>query len=487
MSFISIYFVLFVLLINFIYYCIPLRFRHTALAGASLVFCIIGSSAAVLWLLFSALAAYCYGIGAARKIAFFKSRSGLCLTIILIIAPLILLKYWNFFGELWHGSKPTVFSDMLLPVGISFYTLTLISYTVDIYKENYQPEKRFERFFLFAAFFPQILQGPIARYDKISETLFAGHKFSYREFTFGWQMILWGYFLKFVIADKAGIMINTVYGDAAQLQGIYIVAAAILYSIQLYADFMGCVNIALGAAQTFGIRLQHNFRQPYFATSIREFWRRWHITLSNWLRDYIYIPLGGSRKGIARQCINIVVVFGISGLWHGTGLTFICWGLLHGIYQILEILFSNIRKDKNIRKKSDTVGRGRFLGKAVKTGITFLLVTFAWMLFRAESMEHFISLISNMFACFNPEAILDGDAYYKMGLSRIQTLPLIFGIACMAAADLCHEKGRSIREWVAERPLGIRWMIYLSAIAFVLIFGTYGPAYAGNQFIYGQF
>lgn len=273
-------------------------------------------------------------------------------------------------------------------------------------------------------------------------------------------------------------MVNTVYGNYEELSGVYIWFATFLYSIQLYADFFGCVNIAMGVAQTFGIKLQTNFNQPYFATSVRDFWRRWHMTLSNWLRDYVYIPLGGNRKGIYRQCFNILIVFIISGIWHGAGITFLCWGILHGLYQIIEILVERYKKG-NVN-----VGIGI---KFMKILWTFILVTFAWMLFRAESLSQFAYLLKNMFSCFNPEALLDGDAYYKMGLSRIETLPLIVGIVALGISDLCHERGISIRSKIAALPCPLRWGIYLLTIMFVLVLGTYGPAYSANQFIYGRF
>lgn len=318
-----------------------------------------------------------------------------------------------------------------------------------------------EIYFVYS-FFPQIVQGPIARFDCWKNNLNKIYKFEYKEYTFGWQLIVWGYFLKFVVADKAGIMVNTVYENLVELPGIYILTAAILYSIQLYADFCGCVNIAIGTAQTFGIVLQPNFRQPYFAESIRDFWRRWHLTLSNWLRDYVYIPLGGNQKGKVRQCINILVVFVVSGIWHGFGLNFVLWGILHGIYQVFEIIFDRIGLPVN-RKQ------GNRCSQIIKISISFALVTFGWMLFRAQSVEQFFNLVRLMFSVWNPEAILDGDAYYRMGLSRLQTFPLILGIAGLFVVDLLHERGISIRKKVSEYPIVLRWMIYLAIIMFILI------------------
>lgn len=471
MSFISIYYVIFVALFNLIFYCVPVKSRRKVLLLGSILFMALYSGFASLWFFYATVAAFLFGVAYQKNIGFFKSAWGLIVMIGALLFPLIFLKY---FCPAVSGT----FSGLIIPIGISFYTLSLISYVVDVWKKKYEPETRPAAFFLFSSFFPQILQGPIARFDQWKENLHKEPVFDYRIYTFGWQLILWGYFLKFVVADKAGIMVNTVYNNCQELNGFYIVIAALLYSVQLYADFSGCVNIAIGTAQTFGMKLQDNFRQPYFADSVRDFWRRWHISLSNWLRDYIYIPLGGNRKGKVRQCLNIVLVFGVSGIWHGAGLTYLLWGLLHGVYQILEILsdriFGESRRDNGLKKA----------GKRI---VTFLAVTFAWILFRADSVSHFEELVTNMFDAWNPEVIFDGNAYFKMGLSRLQTLPLIMGILGMLVVDILHERNIRIRDRVAEYPMVLRWIIYLTAILFVLIFGTYGPAYSENQFIYGRF
>lgn len=454
MSFISVHFVIYVLLVNLIYYSVPVKYRRFVLLVSSLFYVALYSKTALLLMLGAILISYGYGRMIVVRPSWAKRKYLLALVIAVLLLPLACVR---------------AFPSMIAPIGLSFYTLSLISYIVDVYQGKYGQEESLGKFVLFATFFPQSVQGPIARYDKIAGSLLKEHKFNYREFTFGWQLILWGYFLKFVVADKAGIMVNTVYGNCEEFPGFYLVFAALLYSIQLYADFSGCVNIALGVAQSLGISLQPNFRQPYFAGSIQDFWRRWHMTLSTWLKDYIYIPLGGNRHGTVRKYVNILIVFGISGIWHGAGITFLLWGLLHGLYQIVERYFI-------VKNKIWTRLR------------TFLMVTFAWILFRAESMQHFFSIIKNMFAAFNPQAILNGDAYYRMGLSRVQTLPLIFGIVLLLAVDFLHEKKEiSIRAELAKLPLVVRWGIFLAGIMMTLILGTYGPAYADNQFIYGKF
>lgn len=446
MPFISVYFVLYVLLLNIVYYCVPVKYRNPVLLAGSVGYIAMYSGTAA-WMLIAATGvSFLYGLWKPAK-------KGTIMVVCILLLPMLLVRVLpNFVGA----------------VGLSFYTLSLISYVVDVYRGEIEPEKNFERFLLFSLFFPKIVQGPIVRYQELSRSLCDQHYFDYIVFSYGWQRILWGYFLKFVVADKAGIIVDTVYGNYLELQGLYIVIATLLYCIQIYADFHGCIQIVLGVAETFGMELPVNFRQPYFAASIKEYWRRWHISLSSWLRDYIYIPLGGNRKGKCRKYLNIIVVFAVSGLWHGNNITFWIWGMLHGFYQIIESFW----------KESDRLYR---------KVLTFLEIAFAFILFRAESLQHFVGLLKGMCAVFNPEVIMDGDAYFRMGLSRVQTLPLLAGIVIMFIADYLHEKNICIRDCISNRPIGIRWMIYLLGVLAVVVFGTYGPAYAENQFIYGRF
>ncbi len=491
MSFISLWFILFVFFINGVFYAVPLRWRNAVLLIASLIFVLSNSGAAVIWLLGAGAAAWLYGRGVEEGNKACRSVWGLAGISLLILFPLVLLKYVDILPGISLEGKNLVFSALLAPVGISFYTLSLLSYVADVYRKKYVASNKIGEFFIFLTFFPQIVQGPIARYDRNIEEFRRVHRFSWEGFTHGWQLILWGYFQKFIVADKAGIMVDAVYSDLDGFPGLYVAIAAALYSVQLYADFCGCVNIALGVAQTFGIFLEENFRQPYFAVSVREFWRRWHMTLGGWLKDYIYIPLGGNRKGEGRQQLNILAVFAVSGLWHGAGLTYFLWGLLHGVYQSAELAVERWGKKAGARKEKAVFDRKKGaegkIGRAARLLLTFLLVTFAWMLFRAENLEHFVHMLRSMFSVWNPEVILDGNMWFRMGLSRLQTIPLVLGILAMTAVDCLHEGGYHIRAWVDRRSLPVRWLLYLAALLFILVFGTYGPAYSGNQFIYGRF
>ena len=370
---------------------------------------------------------------------------------------------------------------MIVPLGISFYTLQVIGYCIDVYREKYKAERNIFKYALFVSFFPHIIQGPIARFDQLAWQLSTPHKFEYNNVKFGLQLMLYGFFKKLVIADRVAILVNQVFNNYIDYSGLQFLIAAIFYSIQIYTDFSGCVDICRGVAQTFGINLARNFEHPYTSKSIAEFWRRWHMSLSSWFRDYIYIPLGGNRKGNSRKYLNVVIVFLVSGLWHGVGVHFIIWGLIHGMYQVIGFIIKPI-KDKvyDLMK----VDRNTFSFKLGQTIVTFLLTTFAWIFFRANTKQA-VYIIVSIFTDFNLNTILT-DSLFTLGLSWKQFMISIIGIAVLIMVSMLQKKF-SIREKLASQTLWFRWSIYLTAILVIVIFGVYGPGYSGQQFIYMQF
>jgi D-alanyl-lipoteichoic acid acyltransferase DltB (MBOAT superfamily) len=278
-----------------------------------------------------------------------KAKLAVAASFILNIGILFYFKYTNFalglMGGLLNrvgvGISIPVF-DIVLPVGISFYTFQALSYTMDVYRGDIYAEKNFFKYALFVSFFPQLVAGPIERSKNLLKQL-QPHKFNYEDFRDGFLLMLWGYFLKLVLADRIAIFVDTVYKDYYQFGGMYIVVATMLFAVQIYCDFAGYSVIAMGAAQILGIKLMENFDAPYLSTTVAEFWRRWHISLTSWFRDYLYIPLGGSRKGKLRKYINIMIVFLVSGLWHGASLSFVLWGGLNGLYQVIGSLLMPVR------------------------------------------------------------------------------------------------------------------------------------------------
>ena len=472
MDFLSLTFAVFFLISLICYYVVPKKGRWGVLLLFSLIFYIWAVPAAVGYLLFSAVTTFAYGKWGKRK------KNCLFLTIAANLLVLLTVKFYPF-GEARLG-LPAL--PLIVPMGISFYTLQVIAYCVDVYREKVKPQENFLKYLLFVSFFPQILQGPIPRYEALGKQLYEGHDFDYQGVTRGFQLILWGMFLKMVIADRAAIFVNAVFAEYHLYEGCVLAVAAVLYSIQLYTDFLGCVCIAMGAAEAYGIRLETNFERPYRAVSVKDFWRRWHISLSSWLRDYVYIPLGGNRKGTLRKYGNLLLTFLVSGIWHGVGLQYLFWGFLQGFYQImgelLEPVRKQIRKVLKIREKDSTYLLWRRL-------CTFAMITLSWVIFRAADLRSGLSMIKRIFTEITPWIFFDGTLY-QFGIEEKSFRALILSIILLAVAEAMQEK-RSLREWIAGQHLIVRWGIYLGGIALVAVLGVYGPGYSATQFLYGQF
>ena len=469
MDFLSLTFAIFFIISVMCYYVVPKKMRWGVLLISSLIFYIWSVPYLLIYLLFSAVTTYLFGRRTEKK-----KEHGKVLLALVILANLAVLLTVKF--------APLAGVSILAPMGISFYTLQVIAYCVDVYQGKTECQKNFFKYVLFVSFFPQILQGPIPRYHQLKEKLFEGHAFDYKTVKFGFQLILWGMFLKMVIADRAAIFVNAVFPEYHLYEGTILAVAAVLYSIQLYTDFLGCVCIAMGAAEVYGIKLQTNFARPYLAVSIKDFWRRWHISLSSWLRDYVYIPLGGNRKGKVRRYLNLMITFLVSGIWHGSGLQYIFWGLMQGGYQIAgEVLTpvrSRVRNALKIEEKSGLcIWWQRFC--------TFILITISWVIFRSASLRAGLSMLKRIVTDFTPWVLFDGSLY-EFGISSHSFIALILCVILMIIVESMQEKG-NIREILAKQHVIVRWGIYLGAIALVTVLGVYGPGYSATQFLYGQF
>ena len=414
-----------------------------------------------------------------------RLRTGRKLLFVLALAlsagPLLLIKELPFLTA--RSGNSDAFAWLPVPVGIAFYSLQLIAYTADVYCGRTRPEQNPLKFYLFVGFFPQILQGPIPRYNQLAPQLIEGHRFNERGFTKGFMLILWAFFLKLCIADKAAVVVDTIFGSYPAYGGVYVLIAGILYSFQLYTDFLSCTTFAQGIAELFGIHIIDNFHRPYFATSVKDFWRRWHISLSSWLRDYIYIPFGGNRKGTVRKFLNLLLTFSVSGMWHGAGYKFLFWGLLHGTYQIAEALTAPFRDFFARRMGLQSHPGFRTFWQRL---ITFVLVMLAWIIFRAEHLRDGLSMIRSIFTVHNPW-ILTNDALFTLGLSGKEWIVLCLCLAVLAIVSCAQERGLAIRDRILACNLLTRWSIYIGTILFVLIFGTYGFGFNAQAFIYGGF
>ena len=326
-----------VIVLLIVYYVVPKRHRWFVLLLGSIYFYtqVISSKKQLAVFLLSIIVSYITGlilqkIGSSASVT--TKRVILFVGISLTAFPLILVRIGDSIcGSILHVSKV----NWIVPVGLSFYTLQLVAYLADIYKGKINAQTDLMKYALFVTFFPQIIQGPIPRYKQLQKSLFDGNSFDPDNIMRGIQLVIWGFFLKYMIADKAAVIVNSVFDNHHAYAGVYVWVAAILYSIQLYADFLSCTTLSQGVAEMFGIHLVNNFSRPYFSASVKEFWRRWHMSLSFWLRDYVYIPLGGNKKGRLFKWINLIITFSVSGLWHGGSWKFLVWGLLHAFYQII--------------------------------------------------------------------------------------------------------------------------------------------------------
>lgn len=496
MLFNSIDFLIFFPVVTLLYFLIPHRFRYIWLLIASYYFYMAWNPVYALLMLTSTFITYLSGIlinnanslggGNAKKLKI----TWVALSFVLNLSILFFFKYFyfavdniNILLSALHIQLIQPKFDIILPVGISFYTFQALSYTVDVYRKEIYAERNFLKYALFVSFFPQLVAGPIERSKNLLVQVSQKHTFNYERMKDGLLLMLFGYFLKMVIADRAAILVNFVFENYEAYMGLEIAIAAIFFAIQIYGDFAGYSSIAIGAAWVMGFKLMQNFNHPYFALNIQDFWRRWHISLSSWFRDYVYIPLGGSRCSRLKKYRNIAIVFLTSGLWHGANWTYVIWGALHGFYQIIGDLLKPIRnKIETIFKVNTTC----FSYRLFNIIITFILVDFAWIFFRAPDINTAIIMIKQMFSVWNPWIFFD-NSLYDMGLDRKDFWILCFSIIILWVVSFMQERGIKIREELSKQNLVFRWIIYYSAIFFILIFGIYGPDYDASQFIYFQF
>lgn len=465
MAFISMRFYILLIMVLFLYYAVPLKYRWYILLVGSIVFYVVFGGVKPLFILGLVVAA---SYASAIILSEHKTRILLVICICVTLLPLILAKH--------------TLTVSIVPLGISFFSLQAVSYIVDVYRDKIRAQKNILRYLLFILFFPQVAQGPIPRYGQLEIQLYEGHRFDERIMAKGQQLIVWGFFLKFMIADKAAVVVDTIYENWRAYVGFYVLIAGILYSIQLYADFMAYVCMARGVAGLFGIELADNFKHPYKAASVKDFWQRWHISFSSWLRDYIYIPLGGNRKGKYRKYINLTITFVISGIWHGKGIKYVFWGLMHAFYQIVAEILDPIRK---VVYRTFRIEQESYCEKIVKKTGTFFWIMLAWIVFRADGLLMGIKMILHMFQSFNVWILFD-DSLLTLGLDGKDWIVLAASVAVLWGVEHIQERV-CVRDLILEQHIVIRWTIYIAAVLTVWIFGTYGFGYTAQDFIYGGF
>lgn len=449
MGFTSLAFLVFFPIVWVIYLVLPGRFRAAWLLAASYVF--LGSFGLkyLAVLIGSTLVTWAAGLLLGKK----GKWATVIFTAVLVfhVAALCFFKYNR--------------SNIALPIGISFYTFQAIGYLTDVYRGTVQAEQNLLNFALFQAFFPKLVQGPIERSGNLLRQIQNIQELSVRDaerIRENGLLLLWGLCEKLLIADRIAIPVNAVYSQFGAFGGVEILLVTVLYAFQIYCDFAGYTDMARGIAGMLGFDLLTNFKRPYQADSVQDFWRRWHLSLSSFLRDYVYIPLGGSRKGRFRRAINILITFGVSGVWHGTGFHFLLWGLLHGMGQIFDI--------KNWK-----------VPRAVKRILIFLFIDATWMVFRVNSLGDLKGMLLVILTNFRLQD------FAGMQLGGFEWVLLSLGILVVIMKDIWNEKGFGFRGWILERNAVVRCLIYTALIGAVLVFGVYGAAYDTSGFLYTQY
>jgi D-alanyl-lipoteichoic acid acyltransferase DltB (MBOAT superfamily) len=491
MIFNSIEFLIFFPIVLALYFLLPKKVRWVALLAASLFFYLYWSVKLIFLILFTTVVSYVSAIiiekNANRK---GLKRFFLIITLVACFGVLFFFKYYNFaadsaaaiaslFGPPMRGKH----LDLILPVGISFYTFQTLSFVIDVYKGKVKAERHFGYYALYVTFFPQLVAGPIERPENLLPQLRAENSFSWDNAKSGLRKMLVGFFKKIVVADLMAVYVDSVYNAPGEARGLSILIATLMFAVQIYCDFSGYTDIAIGCSEVMGIRLMQNFNHPYSATSIKDFWNRWHISLSTWFRDYLYFPLGGSRCSIPRHLFNLTVVFLVSGLWHGAAWTFVIWGGLHAFYQVVGVLIKKPRGKLYAKLKLDENSRGVTMWKRA---ITFILVDFAWIFFRANSLSDAGLLIRKLFTDWEFSFSYISESLSLMDLGLIGILTSVLAVIYMQRMDGTSLAPAATADGKSKPIMASFNYVYIGAMIAIawLILEATG---SGGAFIYFQF
>ncbi len=409
-----------------------------------------------------------------------KKKILLWVSILSTCTVLFIFKYFNFFTDSFVGLAglfgwhlPHRLISIILPIGLSFHTFQSLSYVVEVYRGNQKAERNFIVYATYVMFFPHSVAGPIERPQNLLHQFWEQHSFDYQGVTAGLRRMAWGFFKKLVVADRLALYVNDVYGSPRSFNGLQLTIATFFFAYQIYCDFSGYSDIAIGAAQVLGFRLMENFNTPYYSLSVSEFWRRWHISLSTWFRDYVYLPMGGSRVNERRHIANILVVFAVSGLWHGANWTYVVWGVLNGVYLILGWMTKPFRN-----RLCDTIGlrEQTLLRKAIMLAVTFGLTCIAWIVFRARNIGDAVYVFTHLASGWN---------FHKIATEQFLLRQMPVAIAALLALEIGQlwSSTASVTTYLGRLPMAARWTLYASFVMTVLMFGVFKQ----TQFIYFQF
>jgi alginate O-acetyltransferase complex protein AlgI len=480
MLFNSIEFAFFFPTVVAIFYALPQRWRVHFLLAVSCVFYMAFIPAYIAILSVTIVIDYVAGIYIER-VAGRRKKALLILSIVSTCTVLAVFKYMNFLTGSFSGLAglfgwylPNAAVSIILPVGLSFHTFQSLSYVVEVYRGNQKSERNFIIYATYVMFFPQLVAGPIERPQNLLHQFSEWHRVNYVNITGGLKRMAWGFFKKLVVADRLALYVNDVYGAPRSHNGLQLSLGTLFFAYQIYCDFSGYSDIAIGAAQVLGFKLMENFRTPYYSLSVSEFWRRWHISLSTWFKDYVYIPLGGRRVGVGRYVINILVTFGISGLWHGASWTYVWWGLLNGVYLVVGWLTKEWR-DRFFSRIG--LGEQTVIRKAIMWASTFLLTCAAWIVFRAKSLTDAWYVFRNLLQGWNIHQISTEQFLLRQ-------LPVAFAaILVLEACQLWFQNSASVSSALGKLSWPGRLAAYAALVLLVVMFGIYRK----TQFIYFQF
>lgn len=473
MLFNSFSYAIFLPIVFIVYWILPQRHQWILLLLASYYFYMCWYPKYIVLIVFTTLVSYVCGILLEKNNRKWMRRSIVIIVAFICIGILFVFKYYNFAVNAICRFFPMPLRTMnlLLPVGISFYTFQTLSYVIDVYQGDCHAEKNIGVYAAFVSFFPQLVAGPIERANNLLPQIREKHSFIATDCYYGIRLIAWGLFKKVLIADNFAVYVDIVYGDIYTYTGCSILIASFCFAIQIYCDFSGYSDIARGSARLFGIGIMENFRSPYFSTSIKDFWSRWHISLSSWFRDYLYIPMGGNRVSKLRNILNIMITFLVSGLWHGAGWNFVAWGCIHGLAQIFENIFE-IKRSKN----------GYDLYSWIRRCVIFTFVTFTWIFFRANNIREALYAIKAIWNGISNVKIYCSQGLNDLGMDMQSILLLLLYIVPLATFDFCSLKIDPI-EWMGKK---CRWLHHFAIIMIIFVLLFWG--YVGQStFVYFQF
>lgn len=513
MSFTSAVFPLFIAVSLLLYYLLPRRAQWIILLISSLVFYLSGGIYMLAYLLLTALSTYAAGrlLGSLNKMRANIEKSKLrkqkrlivFLAVFLNFGMLFALKYWDFTADSISGLIPAMKLPrlgLLIPLGISFYIFQSIGYVVDVYRDKYPPEANPLKYILFVSFFPQMIQGPISRFDQLANQLAASRELDWDDLKYGIQLAMWGYFKKLVIAGRAGVLVDTVFKNSAEYDGSVIAFAVLFYCVQLYCDFSGGIDISRGIARMFGIDMIENFRRPIFAVSVTDYWRRWHISLGAWMKDYLFYPLslskpfgrlgkfarkhiGGTVGKIFSTSLATFIIYFVIGIWHGANFRYIAFGFWNGIIitssLILAGFYSGVRKRLGISE-------GSLLLRVFRILRTAFLVFIGRYITRAPRLLTAVSMLGATFVNFRARSLFDGTLL-TLGLDKAGIIIVLAGIFAVLCAEFIQERGIMIRKTLEKRGFLVQWLAILIPLAVILLLGVFNQDYISAEFIYAQF